>query len=82
MCTENTYVSMHLAPVNNNYDDLWLRQEIGSGTSGRRENSGLGPGRRFAWGRCEEMDMWYLSTGDQAHGRMENKISRLFYVLI
>jgi hypothetical protein len=28
---------------------LWLRQEIGGGTSRRRENSGIEPGRRITW---------------------------------
>ena len=42
-----SYVCVDVAPVNNKSDGLWLRQEIGGGTSGRRENSGIEPGRRF-----------------------------------
>ena len=47
---------MGVTLVNNKSIDLWLRQEIGSGTSGRRENTGLEPGRKFSWRRCKEMD--------------------------
>lgn len=50
---------------------LWLRQEIGSGTSGRRENSGIEAYGRFAWGRCEEMDAWYLNRGHVVECRLK-----------
>ena len=61
---------MNVAPVNNKSDGLWLRQEIGGGTSRWRENSGIQPGRRVHQGRCEEPDVWYLSIGNQPCGRM------------
>jgi hypothetical protein len=51
-----SYISLGVALVNNKSSDLWLRQEIGSGTSGRRENSRAVSGRKFAWRRCEETD--------------------------
>ena len=35
--------------VNNKSDGLWLRQEIGGGTSGKRKNSGIEPDGRFTW---------------------------------
>jgi hypothetical protein len=41
------YVCMNVAPVNNKYDGLWLRQETGGGTSRRRKNSGIEPGGTF-----------------------------------
>jgi hypothetical protein len=48
---------MGVTLVNNKSTDFWLRQKIGSGTFGRRENSGLEPGRIFAWRRCEKLDV-------------------------
>jgi hypothetical protein len=41
-----------------------------------RKNSGQ------AQERCEEMDRWYLNTGDQPHGRMQVKINGLMGVTI
>jgi hypothetical protein len=35
---------MDAVPVNNKSDGQWLRQEIGGGTSERRDNSGMEPG--------------------------------------
>ena len=32
-----SYIRMNGEPVNNKSDGLWLRQEIGGGTSGRQE---------------------------------------------
>jgi hypothetical protein len=34
-----------MAPVNNRTEGLWLKQEIGGGTSRRRKNSGIVPGQ-------------------------------------
>lgn len=42
-----TYVCMDMAPANNKSDALWLRQETEGRISGRRENFGIEPGRRF-----------------------------------
>jgi hypothetical protein len=36
---------MDVAPVSSKSDGLWLREQIGGGTSGRRENSEIEPGR-------------------------------------
>jgi hypothetical protein len=41
-------VCVEVAPANHKSDGLWLRQKIGGGTSRRRENSGIAPGRRFS----------------------------------
>lgn len=38
---------------------------MGGQTSRRRKNSGIEPGGRPAQGRCEEIDAWCLSTGNQ-----------------
>ena len=48
---------------------LWLRQEIEVGhLAGEkfwdRARWEMGPGR------CNKMDAWYLSIGDQSHGKM------------
>ena len=48
-----SYVCMVAAPVNNKSDGLWLRQEIGGGTFGRRENSEIEPGM----GRSAQEDL-------------------------
>ena len=61
-----SYVCMVAAPVNNKSDGLWLRQEIGGGTS--VGNSGRARHRRFTVMRGR--DTWYLSTGNQTHGRL------------
>jgi hypothetical protein len=53
------YVCMDVAPVNNKSDGLCLRQEIECGTPGRRENSGIESGRRFAG---EEVRGWIHSN--------------------
>jgi hypothetical protein len=57
-----------VVPVNNKSDGLWLRQDIGSVTSGRRE---FWDSARWEihLERCEETDTWYLSTGNQPGGR-------------
>ena len=43
---------MDVTPINNKSDGLWLRQEIGGGTSGRRKDSGIEPGGRFHVAAC------------------------------
>jgi hypothetical protein len=61
---------MNVAPINKKSDSLWLRQEIEGGHLGDRENSGIEPERKIHPGRLEEMGTWYLSTGNQPHGKM------------
>ena len=68
---------MDVTPVNNKSDGLRLRQEIGGRAFGRRKDSGIEPGGRFARGRCEKTEVWYLSTSNQPYGRMWIKINEL-----
>jgi hypothetical protein len=60
---------------------LWLRQEIG-GTSGREKAFWDRARWEIYQGGCEEMDTWYLSTGNQPAGRMQVKINGLSSVII
>lgn len=67
---------MGTSPVNNKSDGLQVKQEIGVTPEKSKEfwdraRWGIHPKRR------EEIDSWYLSTGNQPHGRMWIKINGL-----
>jgi hypothetical protein len=59
---------MDVAPVNNIFDGLWLRQEIGGWTLGRKD-SGYCQAREILL-ESDKTDAWYLTTGNQPYGRM------------
>jgi hypothetical protein len=40
---------MAVSPINQKACGLWLRQEMGGGTSGRRKGSGIKSDGRFTW---------------------------------
>lgn len=61
---------MDVTPVNLKAYVLWLRQEMEGGMSGRRKCSGIEPGAGGPRVKCDEMDTWYLSPGNQPRGRM------------
>ena len=50
---------MHVTPVNNKYNGLWLRQEIGGGTSRRRKNFRIKPSGIFG---SEDVMRWAHGT--------------------
>ena len=65
-----SYVCVDVAPVNNKSDGPGLRKDIEDGTSGRqKEFQGRARHRKICWGRCEEMDAWYLNTGNWPCGQ-------------
>jgi hypothetical protein len=44
--------------------------ETGGGAPKRRKDSGIEPKVEIRPKRCNKMDAWYLSTGNQPHARM------------
>lgn len=60
--------------------DLGRKQDVEN--PGGRKDSGRVTGGRFTQRRCDEMDTWYLSTGNQPYGRMQVNINLLSLVII
>ena len=53
------------------------------GHLGGRRNSGIETDDKIGLGRCEEMDAWYPSTGNEPGGRMYiKKLGYLSYELV